>query len=75
MTQASADAKGMSALAPSSGGALGLAPDWALWAVRAAGNYGELFERDLGARSPLRLRRGPNRPASQGGLLLASLFR
>ncbi len=75
VTRASADAKSMATVAPSNGLALGLPPDWALWAVRATGNYGELFERDLGAGSPLRLPRSPNRPASQGGLLLASPFR
>lgn len=42
------------------GAALGLRRDWALRAVRAVGNYGELFDRNIGARSPLRLQRGLN---------------
>jgi general L-amino acid transport system substrate-binding protein len=40
---------------------LGLDDLWAARAISAAGNYGEMFDRDLGALSPLRLdRRGPN---------------
>lgn len=50
---------------------LGLASDWAYRAVLAVGNYGEIFERWLGANSPLRLPRGQNRLWSQGGLMYA----
>jgi len=49
--------------------------DWSLWAIEAAGNYGEIFERDAGARSPLRLDRGLNRPWTEGGMLWAAPFR
>lgn len=48
--------------------ALGLKPGWAIRAVRAVGNYGEVYERNLGAGSPLKIERGPNRLWSQGGL-------
>ena len=43
--------------------------DWSLQAIRAVGNYGEVFARDLGARSVLRLERGVNRPWVSGGML------
>jgi general L-amino acid transport system substrate-binding protein len=50
---------------------LGLRPDWAVQAIRAVGNYGEMFERNVGSRSPLRLERGLNRLWTQGGLMVA----
>ncbi len=55
--------------------ALGTDPEWALRAVRSVGNYGEMFERNLGPRSPLGLERGPNRPWTQGGLMYAPPMR
>lgn len=51
--------------------ALGVRPDWVLLAVRAGGNYGELFARNLGQRSPLNLERGLNRLWRDGGLMYA----
>jgi len=53
------------------GRALGTDPDWALRAVQSVGNYGEMFDRNLGARSPLKLDRGLNRLWTQGGLMYA----
>jgi general L-amino acid transport system substrate-binding protein len=50
---------------------LGLAPGWAARAVRAVGNYGEMYERNLGGGSPLAIERGPNRLWNQGGLMYA----
>ena len=50
---------------------LGLSAGWAARAVRAVGNYGEMFERNLGAGSPLGIERGLNRLWNQGGLLYA----
>ena len=55
--------------------ALGTDPDWALRVVRSVGNYGEMFERNLGQGSPLKLERGLNRPWTQGGLLYAPPLR
>jgi general L-amino acid transport system substrate-binding protein len=40
-------------------------------AVEAGGHYGEIFERNLGAASPLKLDRGQNRLWVHGGLLYA----
>jgi general L-amino acid transport system substrate-binding protein len=47
---------------------LGVPGDWLVRAIKAGGNYGELFDRNLGDGSPLKLQRGLNRPWSQGGL-------
>jgi general L-amino acid transport system substrate-binding protein len=51
--------------------ALGLAEDWYLRVIEAGGHYGEIFERNLGAASPLRMERGQNRLWTEGGLLFA----
>ena len=42
------------------GDLLGLKPDWAFQVIRQVGAYHEIFRRDLGADSPLRLDRGLN---------------
>jgi general L-amino acid transport system substrate-binding protein len=54
---------------------LGLDKNWSLHAIQAVGNYGEVFERNLGARSPLKLPRGLNRLWNQGGLIYAPPIR
>jgi len=50
---------------------LGLDKDWALRAIKAVGNYGEMFERNVGAQSPLGLPRGLNNLWNKGGLMYA----
>jgi general L-amino acid transport system substrate-binding protein len=50
---------------------LGIEPGWTLRALQSAGNYGEMFERNLGAGSPLRLERGLNNLWTHGGLMYA----
>jgi hypothetical protein len=50
---------------------LGLDDAWAARIIEAVGNYGEMFERDLGAGSPMKLARGPNNLWTQGGLMCA----
>lgn len=51
--------------------ALGAKDDWVIRAVRAVGNYGELYERNVGSASPLGIERGLNRLWSDGGLMYA----
>lgn len=51
------------------GALLGLRDHWGADVVEAVGNYGELFKRDLGEDSPLRLDRGENRLWEDGGLM------
>ena len=54
---------------------LGLDDRWAANAIAAAGNYGEIFIRDLGAKSPLHLSRGQNELWNHGGLMYALPFK
>ncbi len=48
---------------------LKLQDDWALNVIRAVGNYGEIYDRDLGMNSPLKIPRGMNELTMHGGLL------
>ncbi|MDH7794984.1 MULTISPECIES: amino acid ABC transporter substrate-binding protein [unclassified Beijerinckia] len=57
------------------GAQLKLEPDWAIRAVRAVGNYGEIFERNVGAQSKLGIPRGLNQLWSNGGILYAPPLR
>ncbi len=54
---------------------LGLDPEWALRLIAAVGNYGEMFERHLGANSRLGIARGLNRLWTKGGLHYAPPIR
>jgi general L-amino acid transport system substrate-binding protein len=54
------------------GAALGLDNGWARNAIRATGNYGEMWERNM---TPIGLDRGPNRLARDGGLMWSPPFR
>ena len=53
------------------GAKLGLANDWAVKVIAATGNYGELYDRNLGSGSKVNLSRGQNELWSKGGLLYA----
>jgi general L-amino acid transport system substrate-binding protein len=50
---------------------LGLDKDWLARAIKATGNYGESFERNVGPKSPLGLPRGLNNQWNKGGLMYA----
>jgi general L-amino acid transport system substrate-binding protein len=50
---------------------IGLDDRWAYNAIKAMGNYGEIFERHLGKSSPLQLERGVNALWTKGGLMYA----
>jgi general L-amino acid transport system substrate-binding protein len=54
---------------------LGLPADFTVRAIRAVGNYGEIFERNVGTTSRLKLERGLNRLWTEGGLIYAQPFR
>ncbi|MFL1461687.1 amino acid ABC transporter substrate-binding protein [Roseococcus sp. DSY-14] len=56
---------------PELGQALKLDPAWVVNALRAIGNYGELYERTMGEQTPVGLPRGPNNLWTQGGLMYA----
>jgi general L-amino acid transport system substrate-binding protein len=57
------------------GAMIGLDPQWAVHAIQAVGNYGEMFERNLGASTPLGIERGLNALWTQGGLQYSPPFR
>ncbi|MFN0185954.1 MAG: amino acid ABC transporter substrate-binding protein [Aquabacterium sp.] len=50
---------------------LGLDKDWAYRAIKAVGNYGEIFDRNVGPKSALKLPRGANNLWNKGGLMYA----
>lgn len=54
---------------------LGLSSDWGLNVITQVGNYGEIFERNIGAKTALGLSRGANQLWSKGGLLYSPPFR
>jgi general L-amino acid transport system substrate-binding protein len=53
---------------------LGLPADFVVRTVKAVGNYGEVFERNVGTGSPLKLDRGVNQQWRQGGLMYSPPF-
>jgi len=50
---------------------LDVEPGWGMRVVLSAGNYGEMFERNLGGQSALKLERGLNNLWTKGGLMYA----
>ena len=54
---------------------LGLDAEWAQRALAVGGNYGELFEANIGASTPIGLARGLNAQWKNGGLLYSPPFR
>jgi general L-amino acid transport system substrate-binding protein len=85
ITQANADEMAKSSQTPAVqrllgasgdlGSRLGLDNKWLLLAIKAGGNYGEIFERNVGQASPLKLERGLNGLWSKGGLMYAIPFK
>ena len=57
------------------GSMLGLEADWAKKAIMANGNYGEIFEKTIGEKTPIGLSRGLNAQWTEGGLLYSPPFR
>lgn len=54
---------------------LGLTNDWVVNIVKAVGNYGEVFESNIGSGSKLKIARGINAQWSKGGLQYAMPIR
>ena len=57
------------------GKALGLDEKWAYNIVKLVGNYGEVFERNVGVNTPLGIERGLNALWTQGGLMYTPPFK
>lgn len=69
------EVKRMLGATPGMGKALGLDEKWAYNAIKSVGNYGQIFERNVGAQSPLKLDRGINDLWTRGGLMYAMPIR
>jgi general L-amino acid transport system substrate-binding protein len=54
---------------PGLGKNLGVSEEWAANAIKAVGNYGEMYERNVGKGSPLKLDRGLNALWNAGGIM------
>jgi general L-amino acid transport system substrate-binding protein len=59
----------------SQGKELGLSNDWAYNIIKSVGNYGEIFERNIGVNTPIGLPRGLNALWTKGGLQYSPPFR
>jgi general L-amino acid transport system substrate-binding protein len=71
----SAEAKRFLGLEMDLGKHLGLSADWTQRIVKQVGNYGQLFERHLGQKSPVKLDRRLNNLWTKGGLHYSPQFR
>lgn len=60
---------------PGMGKALGIDEKWAYNIVKLVGNYGEVFERNVGKNTKLGLERGLNALWNQGGIMYPAAFR
>ena len=60
---------------PGNGEALGLDEKWAYNIVKMVGNYGEVFERNVGVNTPLKIERGLNAQWTNGGLMYSPPFK
>jgi general L-amino acid transport system substrate-binding protein len=67
--------KRMLGVTPGMGKSLGLDETWAYNEVKLVGNYGEIFDRNIGANSPMKLERGLNNLWTKSGLLYAMPIR
>ncbi len=74
-TSTDANTRRLLGAVPEVGQALRLDPAWALNAVRAIGNYGELYDRHFGPGTPIAMPRSQNNLWTNGGLLYAPPFR
>jgi general L-amino acid transport system substrate-binding protein len=62
-------------VSPGNGKALGLDEKFAYNIVKMVGNYGEVFERNVGVNTPLGLKRGLNALWTKGGLMYSPPFK
>jgi general L-amino acid transport system substrate-binding protein len=62
-------------VSPGLGKALGVDEKFAYNIVKMVGNYGEIFERNVGKNTPLKLERGLNALWTNGGLMYTPPFK
>jgi general L-amino acid transport system substrate-binding protein len=53
------------------GSKMGIGNDYAYKAIKAVGNYGEIWDRNVGPKTPLRLERGRNALVANGGVMMS----
>jgi general L-amino acid transport system substrate-binding protein len=75
MTSPNQDVKRLLGVDGTFGEGIGLTNDWAAKAIKAVGNYGEIFEKNVGSGSPLKIARGLNKLWKDGGLQYAPPIR
>jgi general L-amino acid transport system substrate-binding protein len=75
MTSANPEIKRLLGVEGKFGEAIGLTNDWAARIIKHVGNYGESFERNVGAGSRLKISRGQNALWTKGGLQYAPPIR
>jgi general L-amino acid transport system substrate-binding protein len=68
-------AKNADGTAAGFGTGIGLSEDWLAQIIKGVGNYGEIFERNVGQGSPLKIARGKNALWNAGGLQYAPPIR
>ena len=74
-TSANPDVKRLLGVEGEFGKSLGVANDFMVPLIKQLGNYGEIFEKNLGAGSPLKISRGVNQLWNKGGLQYAPPIR
>jgi general L-amino acid transport system substrate-binding protein len=68
---ANAEVQRLLGITPGYGKGLGVDDNWAVNIIKAVGNYGESFERNVGSQTKLKLERGLNALWTKGGLQYA----
>jgi general L-amino acid transport system substrate-binding protein len=68
-TSTSPDVRRLLGVDDSFGQSIGLTNDWAANAIKKVGNYSEIFEKNLGPSSPLKIDRGINKLWNKGGIM------
>lgn len=71
MNSANPDVKWLLGTEGNFGEQLGLSKDWAVNIIKQVGNYGEIFDKNVGEGSPLKIARGLNRLWNKGGIQFA----
>jgi general L-amino acid transport system substrate-binding protein len=66
-----AEVRGLLDVAGATAGMLGVEPGWSYRVIKQVGNYAEIFDRNLGDQSPLKIKRGLNALWRDGGILYA----
>ncbi len=75
LSSANPNVKRFLGVSPGNGKALGLDEKWAYNIIKQVGNYGEVFERNVGANTPLKIQRGLNALWNKGGIMYTPPFK